>query len=565
MLKFLPALDLLAHNAVAVLVATVALFLLMQMGVVVVRQLSTRLLSLKAFASISEEERSAFSKGLQRRALKFSLAISLLFAVGVVIASYRGVRALDELKAALAWIRAQDFSALRTRLLTMCGVLVLGYVSNSLGRGIVGLAGKSLLQWERLEPHRDALPELILRLGTATRVVIASLTIKFVGTALEPPQSIAQPIGLIVYVVVAFHLSRLGSKLVHLVTDMLITMSGSLAKLQSPLKALSNLKNLAGVTKRAGDYLVYVGAATWVAGQVAADAWYYGAGQIGLRLIVIFYTSRVLVEACILLIQEVFLGKPEDHTEADLQRRRTLIPVMMGLMRYGIYFVALIMALKEASIDPTPLLAGAGVLGVAIGFGAQTFVGDIVAGFFILFEDLVLVGDLVEIGGIKGEVEEIGVRITRIRDEFGVLHSIPNGEVRKVSNHSREYVHAVVDVHVPYEEDPRRIRLLLAQWTEEFLGAEGMKRGPAGVDVEGLTEGSVLMRIMARVPPGKDKELGDALRGHILEQLRSANVGAPRPRRAVIVDTVMSIGAPEPFHIEEAAPVNAFKPSGGDS
>jgi len=564
MMNFLPAIDLLAHNAIAVLATTLALFVLTQIGVVVVRRFLRKVLSLKTFDGISEEERSAFNKGLQRRALKFSLVVSLVFAVGAVIASYRGIRALDELKAALSWLRAQDFVALRARLLKTAGVLVLGYVANSLGRGIVEFADKALARWERLKPHREALPELIVRLGAATRVVIACSTIKFVGAALETPASITQPVALILYSVTAFYLSRLGSNIVHLATDVLIDMSGALAKLQSPLKVLSNLKNLAGVTKRAGDYLVYVGAATWVAGQVASDAWYYGAGQIGLRLIIIFYTSRVLVEVCVLLIQEVFLGKPEEHTEADLQRRKTLIPVLMGLFRYGIYFVALIMGLKEASIDPTPLLAGAGVLGVAIGFGAQTFVGDIVAGFFILFEDLVLVGDLVEIGGIKGTVEEIGVRITRIRDEFGVLHSIPNGEVRKVANHSREYVHAVVDVHVPYEEDPRRTRLLLAQWTEEFLDAEGMKRGPAGADVEELTEASVLMRIMARVPPGKDKELGDALRGHVLEQLRSANIGAPRPRRAVIVDTALRVGAPAPLAIEESAPVNPLQPARGD-
>ncbi|MCK6586444.1 MAG: mechanosensitive ion channel family protein [Polyangiaceae bacterium] len=185
-----------------------------------------------------------------------------------------------------------------------------------------------------------------------------------------------------------------------------------------------------------------------------------------------------------------------------------------------------------------------------------------VAGFFILFEDLVLVGDFVEIGGIKGVVQEIGVRITKIRDEFGVLHSIPNGEVRKVANHSREYVNAVIDVHVPYEEDPRRVRALLAQWTEKALEEEGAKRGPVGVDVEELTEASILMRIIAAVPPGRDKELSDLVRARVIEELRASKVGAPRFRRAVIVDSTLRAGSPPDRNVEEEAegPPNPFKP-----
>src|SRR6185369_3247090 len=169
------------------------------------------------------------------------------------------------------------------------------------------------------------------------------------------------------------------------------------------------------------------------------------------------------VEVCILFINELFITKAPEEAAGNLQRRKTLVPVAEGLLRYGIYFTAIIMALREASIDPTPLLAGAGVLGVAVGLGAQAFVGDIVAGFFILFENLLLVGDLVEVSSVKGKVEEIGVRITKIRDDAGVLHAIPNGEVRKVANHSKAYVNAVIDVHIPYEEDVGRVRSLLME------------------------------------------------------------------------------------------------------
>jgi small conductance mechanosensitive channel len=210
--------------------------------------------------------------------------------------------------------------------------------------------------------------------------------------------------------------------------------------------------------------------------------------------------------------------------------------VAVGILRYGIYFSALIMVLREMDIDTTPLLAGAGVLGVAVGLGAQAFVGDIVAGFFILFENLLLVGDLVEVSGVRGKVEEIGVRITKIRDDAGVLHAIPNGEVRKVSSHSKAYVNAVVDLYVPYEEDPRRVRATLTEVAEEVLQAETGAREGVEVKVQELSEGSVLFRVSAKVSPGKDEDIGDVLRARLLEALRDAGIGAPRPRRAVLVD-----------------------------
>ena len=221
------------------------------------------------------------------------------------------------------------------------------------------------------------------------------------------------------------------------------------------------------------------------------------------------------------------------------------------------------MVLREASIDPTPLLAGAGVIGVAIGLGAQAFMGDIVAGFFILFENLLLVGDLVEVSGVKGIVEEIGVRITKIRDDSGVLHAIPNGEVRKVASHSKAYVNAVVDAHVPYEEDLQRVRGLLASVAEKVLAERGGTKSHIEVKVQELTEGSVVLRVIARVPPGDDEDVSDLLRAGIVDELRAGNIGAPRARRAVIIDSGLRVGEPvsEKKEAEESAkPPDPFKP-----
>lgn len=546
----LPTLDLLAHNLVALLVAMVVVLLLSQLLVAGLLRAAGRVLRVSAFTNVTQEDREAFRKSLRRRTLIGVTFVGLALVVGAVIASVNGARATDLAGVALSHLRAYDFTSLKRHLWMAGGLVLVAILTDIITRALASAIGKGLSRWERLEEHKEALADVVQRLRVALRVSILCATAVLVAGLMEVTEGTQRTITIATYLVAAFYVSRFVTRIGQLLTEVFFIASSSLSKLESPLRHLGSLAHLKGVTKRVADYLVYVGTATWVAGQISPEAWYFNAGRIGLRIIIIFYMSRVLVEVCVLFIQDIFLGKAGDGKAVDhkaivdIQRRKTLIPVIVGFLRYGIYFSALVMVLKEASIDPTPLLAGAGVIGVAIGFGAQTFVGDIVAGFFILFEDLILVGDLVEVSGVMGRVEEMGVRITKIRSDSGVLHSIPNGELRKVANHSRVYVNAVVDVYVPYNEDLGRVRSLLtsvaATTIEELTGAPTVVE----VVVEELTEAAVLCRVTTRVPPGEDKDMGDALRARVVEALRVANVGAPRPRRAVLIDSALQVGKP---------------------
>ena len=125
------------------------------------------------------------------------------------------------------------------------------------------------------------------------------------------------------------------------------------------------------------------------------------------------------------------------------------MPLLGSLSQYVIYFGSVLMMLRVFEIDTTPILAGAGVVGLAVGLGAQNFVADVVAGFFILFENQFLVGDIVQVGDAVGRVEAINIRHTQIRDEGGKLYIIPNGQIKTVINFSKGYVNAVVDIKVP--------------------------------------------------------------------------------------------------------------------
>jgi moderate conductance mechanosensitive channel len=557
-------LDLLLHNLVALCIAIVVLLLLSELVVRLIHRGYAFVLRSPTLEHVTADERKSFRRRVRRRALVWVALVGAVLVGGAAFTMVRGIRALDVVKSALVGLVGDDPALVKMRLLTALGIVVGALFVDALARGLADALGKAVARSGWLEKRREPVAEVTIRLRKALRVVVLGAVAVLLTEKLALAPGTQRTVLLASYTLGAFYVSRLATGLGYLLLDVLFDNSTRLARLESPLRYLGNLSHLLGITKRVVDYCVYITAATWVADALTPDTWLSQAGRVGLRIIAIVYASRVLVEICVLLINDLFLGKVAEENPETLQQRKTLVPVAMGFVRYAIYFSALVLGLREASIDPTPLLAGAGVIGVAIGFGAQTFVGDIVAGFFILFENLLLVGDLVEIGGIQGRVEEIGVRITKIRDELGVLHSIPNGEVRKVANHSRSYVNAVVDVHVPYEEDVQRVRELLATVAEKEVELQTGAPGQVDVGVEELNEGSIVLRISARVPPGKNKEVNDALRGRVVEALCKAQVGAPRPRRAVLIDSTLSVKNPPKREIEESVGVMPFSPANDD-
>ena len=142
----------------------------------------------------------------------------------------------------------------------------------------------------------------------------------------------------------------------------------------------------------------------------------------------IFFGCRVAIELAHVLLHEAF--GLYDAKGADDQKGQTLVPLLHSVCRYLLYFGAAVVALDMLGVDTRPLLAGAGLLGLAVGLGAQSLVTDFVSGFFILFEGQFLVGDVVQIGDACGRVEAVGIRHTQIRDAQGKLYIIPNGQIK---------------------------------------------------------------------------------------------------------------------------------------
>lgn len=226
----------------------------------------------------------------------------------------------------------------------------------------------------------------------------------------------------------------------------------------------------------------------------------------------------------------------DDIEDSELDRRtKTIFRVIHSTGAVIIVGTALMMVLTELGVEITPVLASVGFVGLAFGLGAQTLVKDMIAGLFILIEDQYTVGDVVEIGGITGTVEHMTLRATELRDLYGTVHIIPNGEIRIVANKSRDWSRAIVDVSVTYEEDVDTAVQTLQEIGEAMAKDETIAlllQEPATVTgVEGLEDWAVRLRIMVKTLPNAQWEVQRYLRREIRLTFAKRDLALAFPRQ----------------------------------
>ncbi|XEQ95199.1 Small-conductance mechanosensitive channel [Sporomusa carbonis] len=248
-----------------------------------------------------------------------------------------------------------------------------------------------------------------------------------------------------------------------------------------------------------------------------------------IRLAAIGVGGIVLLKVTNALVEQFFLPKPgTKKLYLEEKRARTLSSLLHSIIRYTIYFIVAVMILQEFKIDTTSIVAGAGIIGLALGVGAQSLIKDFITGFFIILEDQYGVGDYVVIGDMAGTVEELGFRVTKLRDFNGILHIVPNGSVTRVSNHTRGHMLAVVNVPVPYEADIDLVFKIL----DEVCITVGKSMtevldGPQVVGVVDLRPGEIMIRLTAKTVPLEQVKVETALRRLIKERFAEARIPPP--------------------------------------
>jgi small conductance mechanosensitive channel len=246
--------------------------------------------------------------------------------------------------------------------------------------------------------------------------------------------------------------------------------------------------------------------------------------------IAILFATRVLIELLQVMLNETFgFYRTDRRVDSHI---RTLVPLMHSVCQYVLYFGSAIVMLGTLGIQTAPILAGAGIVGLAVGLGAQGLVTDLVSGFFILFENQYLVGDYVQIGEANGVVEAVGIRLTQVRDGYGKLHIIPNGQVKGVINYSKGYVNAVVDVKVPAGTDLESIFRAMAEAGRRLR--QTRKEVLEDTQIHGLIElgtSDMTIRAVTKVQPGTHSAMQNEYR-RLLKQVLDQTPLAPRLAQA---------------------------------
>lgn len=226
-----------------------------------------------------------------------------------------------------------------------------------------------------------------------------------------------------------------------------------------------------------------------------------------------------------------------DDTDDARQRAKTLAAVFTTTGLVVIVAVTVMMVVQELGISLGPVLATAGIAGLAVGFGAQTLVKDMISGFFILLEDQYSLGDAIETAGVSGVVEKVNLRTTILRDVHGTVHVVPNGDIRVVSNKTKEWSRAVLEIGVGYSEDPDRVITVLeeigADLRDDSVYGALLLETPTVPGVEAFTDSAVVIRMMARTLPLKQWDVARELRRRIKHRFDAEGIEIPFPQRTI--------------------------------
>ena len=221
-----------------------------------------------------------------------------------------------------------------------------------------------------------------------------------------------------------------------------------------------------------------------------------------------------------------------------VQRARTMGSVLKSLSSIVVLAIAILMILPELGLDIGPLLASAGIIGVALGFGAQSLVKDFLSGVFMIFEDQYGVGDVVDVGEASGTIEAVTLRVTRLRDVNGTVWYVRNGEILRVGNMSQNWARTVLDVPVSYSEDLAKVRRVLQEvahdvWEDDDFKGQVIEE-PEVWGVESLAPDAVTVRVTMKTAPLQQWNVAREMRERVKARFDHEGITMPHPQRVVV-------------------------------
>lgn len=254
-----------------------------------------------------------------------------------------------------------------------------------------------------------------------------------------------------------------------------------------------------------------------------------------LKIFVIFIIINIIISLIGKIVDRTLKDKKLTNIYTSSNRARTLGQILKKVIKYTLYFIWIMMSLEMFDVNTASILATAGIGGLAIGFGAQSLVKDIITGFFILFEDQYSVGDHVKIDSYEGVVEELGLRITKVRAFSGELHIIPNGAILVVTNATRGAMRALVEISFSYEENVDRVIEILEGVCKKIKDSnEYVLDGPNILGISNLAEYDVRVTIVAKTKPMEQWGVERQIRKMVKEAFEREDIVKAYPRRIVL-------------------------------
>lgn len=334
------------------------------------------------------------------------------------------------------------------------------------------------------------------------------LALIFCGEFFKVPTIVTKYLRIALKAYLAVSIGRLIIKVLTVLVDTLDALSLRYSSPENLLRHYQRFRHLAPAFKKASEYILYVVIATLVIQDIDSIAWITGYADEIIEIIGLYFICGVFIEITNIILEDLVL-KTEHLTDLQRQRRLTIIPLFKSILKYVTYFTGGIIVLSLVGINPAPILAGAGIVGLAVGFGAQNLINDIVCGFFILFENYYLVGDYIEAGKeeeriVEGEVEAIELRTTHIRHPEGQLQIIRNGEIGSIVNYSKQFAYAKVDVPIPETLTLDQVYTLIEQAGQQLTTECESVLEPTQIEgLENFEAANQIVRTMTRVKPGK--------------------------------------------------------------
>ncbi|HLR52363.1 MAG TPA: mechanosensitive ion channel family protein [Candidatus Avamphibacillus sp.] len=255
--------------------------------------------------------------------------------------------------------------------------------------------------------------------------------------------------------------------------------------------------------------------------------------RVVLQLVLLIIAFLIVVPIGKKVIEKA-LAKTIKSKKVSEARMKTLEKLLVNIFSYVMLFIFIVMFFATLGIEIGPIIAGAGVIGLAVAFGAQGLVSDIVTGFFIILEQQLEIDDYVTTAGYGGIVEEIGLRTTKIRSFDGTLNYVPNRYIEGVANHTRGNMRALVDISISHEDNIDEAIAVLEKVCAEFQKDDRFKDGPNAVGVQSLDTTEVVLRVIGQTENGLQWECERDMRKRIKEAFDEKNIEIPYPHHVLI-------------------------------